>query len=976
MLISVFTILGRVAYSVGGELRADWPPKLQAVVGALLIQRGRPISRTQLAQWVWPEEEIPANLSGTLHTYVGRIRKILEQADGGAKLVSRSGMLRIDVDPNLVDYHAFRVAAEQARTALGRGDPQGALASASAAIGLWQSEGPLAGLSSAKVDNWRRCVIDDEWLPAQDTLLSALLRLREFDKAQALLNDLQRDHPDNHLLIARRLETLHGLGRIDHATRYFREKWKMLREQGEDVAADELMRLHERSLNQPTTVPTTLPTATTVPTVKSPPPLRHRLPPDVRTFVGREAYLAKLDAVAVSATGVRRPSLVVLDGQAGVGKTALALHWAHRLGSAEAVFYYDLQGFSAGPRHEAEEVIDELLAALDYPVERLATSAQRRRKLRDLLAERPLTVVLDNVAESEHVSDLLPLLADCTVLLTSRRRLTVLQTLLHPNALSITPLATHEGAALLTELMGRRAERAPQVVTTLAQLSGGLPMALQVIAHHAEQHPDVPLTAISDDLRDDVTTLLRLGEDGDLPAVSLRALFDMSYNKLSPVEQDLFAAIALHPGHEISLPAAAALVGQPLATVRKGLDALCGAHMLEPASNSIRRYRLHDLLRSFGQLRAAARDKKINDRAQLRLLSWYLHSSFAASKTMFPHRIRPDLIPVEPNVVPMEFASERQAATWLLDERENMLVVIIWAQSGYPSYAARLPSNLYRILRQYGHYADARDAYGVAIHAAQVIGDLELEAGSRHDLGEILLVMGEKDAASQEFMRASALAQCAGSDVGIAMSTADLAGIAIRKGKFDEGIELYHAALDRAKSANLTEPQAGILLKLGQAYRGNGARMKAFPYFQQALWLVDSLHDAQLLIRTLVPLAELCAELGDHAGAQVHAFRALQLLRANQDIEEAPAVFLALARVSAALGRRDDVKRHARQAIRFARERKNVRIEAESLETLADSLAPETADGAREGWSLAREIYLDLGEREHIARLDRKLGNQ
>ena len=968
MLISVFTILGRVAYSVGGEQRMLRPPKLQAVVGALLIQRGRPISRTELARWVWPDAEIPANLSGTLHTYTGRIRRILEHADGGAKLVGDAGMLRIDVDPNLVDYHMFRVVADEARTALRRGDPQRARARASAAIGLWQREGPLAGLSSDKVDNWRRDVIDDEWLPTQDILLSALLRLGEFHQAKVRLNELQRDHPDNHLLIARRVETLHGLGHIDEATRYFSAKRKMLLEQGEDVAAAELTRLNERALNRPATPPIV---------IEQPrparPPLRHHLPPDVRTFVGRQAYLAKLDAVAVSATGTRRPSLVVLDGQPGVGKTALALHWAHRLGAGEAVFYYDLQGFSAGPPHEADEAIDELLAALDYPVERLATPTQRRRKLRDLLAERPLTVVLDNVAKSENVQDLLPLLADCTVLLTSRQRLTNLQTLLHANSLPITPLATHEGAALLTQLIGRRAERAPQTVTTLAQLSGGLPMALQVIAHHAEQHPDVPLTAIIDDLRD-VTTFLDIGEDGDQPAASLRRSFDMSYNKLSPVEQDLFATIALHPGHEISLHAAAALAGSPLGMVRKGLDALSGAHMLEPASNSIRRYRMHDLLRSFGQERASARDAEINDKAQLRLLSWYLHSSFRACRTMFPHQLRPSLLPVEPKVVPMDFVTARQANSWLLEEHENLLDVIAWAKRRHPTYAARLPFNLYRTLRQYGHYAEAREALRVAIDAAQIIGDLELEAASRHDVGQILLAVREPSAASREFLRASALAQRARSDAGITMSTYSLAGVAIREGNFDEGIELYHAALDRAESANLVESQSAILLMLGQTYRGRNERIKAFPYLKQALWLAGTLHHSHLLIKTLVPLAEVCAELGDHPGAQAHATRALRLLVDNEDLEEAPAVFLALARVAAALGRHHDAKRYARQAVRFARERKNVVVEAESIEALADILlALKLIQGAGEGWGLAREILLDLGDDEGIARLDRKL---
>lgn len=972
MSISVFTVLGRVAYSAGGELRADWRPKLQAIAGALLIQVGRPISRTQLAEWAWRDDEnLPINLGSTLHTYANRLRSYLGRADGVARLATKSGAFRIDADPNLVDYHLFRAIAEQARTALSRGNPELAFAKAVEAIGLWRNEEPLFGLTSTKVENWRRRVIVDEWVPAQDTLLRALLSLGDFQQAQIRLNDLQRDHPDQPAFIKRRIQTLHGLGRIDDATTYLLAQYKALRARGEDIAAAELQQLHQNALNRPTI------TVSGVPTPPPPRPLHHRLPPDVPTFVGRDAYLAKLDGFARTREGVRRPCLIVLDGQGGVGKTTLALRWAHRLGASESVFYYDLQGVGAGPRHEADDVVDELLAALDYPVERLITAAQRQRKLGDLLAERPMVVLLDNVQRSEHVRGLLPLLADCTVLLISRQRLTGLRTLHHAVPLLISPLDTHQGATLLTRLIGRRATDTPQAVTTLAQLSGGLPIALKNIAHHVEKHSHVPLAEIIDDLHDKAT-LLGIGDDGDDPATSLRATFAMSYEALSPAEQDLFATLALHPGRDISLAAAAALAGQPISIIRKGLDALIGAHMIEPGS-SVRRYQMHDLHRTFGQERAEDRSTEDNERALLRLLSWCLHSSFRASKTMFPNRTLPDLLPLEPGVVPMDFATERQANAWLVAERDNLLDIIAWSRTRHPSYADRLPSGLYRTLRQYGHYAEARDAFQVAIDAAHILGDLELEGGSRHSLGQLLLAMNEPALAALEFHRAAGLAKLAGSDVGIAMSTYSLAGLAVGAGKFDEGIQLYERALDRAKSANLVESEAAILLLLGQAYREQGSRVKAFPYFQQALWLAQSLHDSHLLIKTLVPLAEVSAELGDRAAAEAHGHRALELVVTNHDLEEAPAALLALARINAVLDRPSDAVRYARQAIRFAQRRRNlevdVLVEAEALDVLAAGLAAlGHPDGAREGWDQAREIFADRGKHDRVEQIVNKLG--
>lgn len=964
MSISVFTVLGRVAYSVGGELRADWPPRLQAIAGALLIQLGRPVSRTQLAEWVWSDESrMPSDLAATMHTYVGRIRRSLLRADGTAKLVTGSGYCRIDADPDLVDYHVFRATARQARLALNRGEPKLAFDKASAAIGLWQPDEPLAGLTSTKVENWRHRVIADEWVPAQDTLLSALLGLGECQRALVLLDDLQRDHPGELAFIKRRLETLHGLGHVEAATQYHLAAYKALRERGEDVAAEELGRLHQGAIERP---------ALTVREQPPPPgPLRHRLPPDVPTFVGREAYLSKLDSFT-TVNGVRRPRLVVLEGQAGVGKTTLALHWAHRLARTEPIFYYDVHGMGPGPRHETAEIVNELLVALDYPAERLGTPMRREHKLADLLSARPMVIVLDNVQNSEHVRGLLPLLADCTVLLTSRQRLTGLRTQHHATAVPVRPLATHHGVSLLNRLVGRRAEDAPQIITTLAQLSGGLPIALQLIAHHVERHPNVPLVAIADDLHD-ATTVLDLGEDGDTPAASLRASFAMSYDTLSPAEQHLFATLALNPGREISLLAAVALVGQPAATVRRGLEVLVGAHMIESA-DSIRRYRLHDLFRSFGQEMLASSPNAAHDRARLRLLSWYLHTSFRACGTLVPNRLVPPLLPIEPGVSPLDFATKQQANAWLVDERQNLLDVIAWSRTRYPSYAVRLPSVLYRTLRQYGHYADARQALEIAVDAAHILGDLELEGGSRHDLGRILLAMNEPAAANVEFMRAEGLARLAGSEAGITTSTYSLAGMAILAGKFDEGVRLYHEALERAKTANLLEHQSAILLFLGLAYRGRGARTKAFPCFQQAFSLASSLNDSHLLVKTLVPLAEISAELGDQAAAVAYGTQALELVETNQDLEEAPVAFVAMARINAMSGHYEPAAEYAEQAVRFAQLRREVQVEADALDVLATGLAalghPEAAG---ERWRQAMEIHVDQGNHEQVKRIAGKL---
>ncbi|HWE90029.1 MAG TPA: tetratricopeptide repeat protein [Pseudonocardiaceae bacterium] len=967
-----FTILGRVQARRDGKLRADWAyPQVKKIVGALLTQPGRPMPRQLLKEWAWPEDKQPANTDATFHTNAGRIRDALAEVDVEARLIAEGNAFRLAIDKSVVDYHVFRRSIELARTANRKRDYEQAFRLAQSAIDLWQPEDPLADLDTDRAHNWRRHVIENEWLPANGTLVTALMAMGEFDAALTRVDELRLNHGDILALAAHRIEALHHLARDSDASDYYIATRRALNEAGDTAAADHLKHVHDTLIYGHLTAS---PLRAVAPRpAESRPVSRRRLPSDAIDFLGRESLLFKLDECAAS-YGRFRPSVFALVGLPGVGKTALAVRWANRqLGRLlDSALHVDLRGDPGSDPIQMAEAVDELLRQLDFPIGRLADSTSRANKLADLLNSARTLVLLDNARNSEQVRPLLPLLSSCVVLITSRQNLTELTARHGVRPFTISPLPAHDAGTLLTRRIGERAAHQRDVVEQLARLCGGLPLALQLVGRHIDVHDGVQLRAFVGEFRDH-SRLLEIGgtEDG---SHNLRAAFTWSYDALPAKSQQLFRLLALHPGPEISLNAAAALAGWSIKSTRHCLDVLVNAHLLH-AAGTLGRFRFHDLIRAYATDLADDIPSDERKRAERCLLSYYFHSSFHADRAIFPFRTPVPLLPQVEQAPELEYANDEDAANWLLDERKNLNAIIRWAPDrGHHDYAWRIPHTVYGVFRRSGFLHDVRTALEIAVASTQYVGDLESEGATRNDLGLTYLALGDHFQANQQLSIAEAIARQMNSEIGIPISIFTRAKLESVAGDIDRSIELFHQALSVARKKGYTVLQSTTLHELGNIFQGQKRYDQAIASYQQALWLRQQISDTHGEAETLTELAAIRGERGDYSAAQADVQQALGIVEYIHDIEVSSRTFSVLATICFFQDNFDKAIEYGRQAVRLAQRTRSARVEADSLHLMARSLYRiGHIEAGHEENRQAKEIYTDLGDIQRLQRVEADL---
>lgn len=971
-----FSILGRVRIRVDGQLFTRWAqPRLHAIVAALLTQPDRPLSHQRLLEWAWSDiEPYPQSTESTFQTYAHRVRDALSQMDVQVTLENRRGAFQLHVDKNLVDYHRFRALLKESDRAAEAGDYRRAHDLASDGLGLWQPEGPLFGIDTEPADNWRRRVIEAEWLPANYTLIHYLTELGKPEEALVRLADLDDIAGGDLTFMKHKLRVLHVLGRTGDRTAYYFSARKTLLNAADREAADNIRAFHDRLANQ-----TNVRVRTPAKPEPEPPPLpgvgHAHLPLDVVDFVGREDLLARLHRLATDRQGRARPTCIVLDGSPAVGKTTLATHWVHQeLGQlVRHAIYVDLRGFSGELRIDADEAASRLLSALDYPTDRLPAPARRHAKLSELLAAEPAVVILDNVFNSAHVLPLLTTLSRSIVVLISRQRLTGLTAAHGVRHFTVQPLHHHDATELLARLTDLPVGTHRRPLSDLATICDGSPLAVHLAAHYVNDRPGIPLRQTIDELADP-SRLLELGDDGDDPQASLSITFSHSYLTLPATEQRLFRAVGLHPGPQLSVPAAAALIGQPLTDTQRSLERLRSAHLVDQVDGT-GRYRMHDLLWAFAAELATGDPDADRRQAQTRLLSFYLASAFNSERRLFPYRPPVPVPAVEAGVSPCEFTDEQLAADWIVRERDNLVALIQRAATdGRHDYVWRLPHTIYGVFRRYGYYDELITAYEAAVDAVQACGDLESEGATRTDLGLLFLAVGDHARAGEQFHLANSIAQRTGTGIGLAVSQKNLATLFDATGQYHDAVRACQQALKLAIVIQDQSLQSAILHQLGETLRHQTRYSQAIVEYQQAMLLRELIGNRHGQAETSAELGAAHCELGQFDTAEAYCRRALDLVELIHDIEVAPRACSVMASISHQ--RRDYAAaiQYARTAVRLARSARKPRVEAAAFDTLASALhASSLHDAAGEGWERARDIYRDLGDIAHADSIEANL---
>ncbi|GAA2629931.1 AfsR/SARP family transcriptional regulator [Paractinoplanes durhamensis] len=877
-----FELLGPFRARRGDRVLPLGSAQRQAVLATLLLRPGRPFGRDALIRAVWGEDS-PAYAVNQLQKHMSALRRaltpdrVLTWTDHGYVLT---------VPPGARDLDEFEQAVARARET---GDP----AAYRAALALWR--GPFcAGLPGPLLAAERRRLDEQRLAVEADRCAAELDRPGRAD----VTGDLRRlvaEHPADERLCGLLMLALHRTGHRPAALAEFRRIDRLLREEYGVEPAAALQTLHRRVLDAD-------------PALESPaaaPVAPMQLPSGLPGFVDRESELDRLDAL----TDGRDPATVaVLSGTAGVGKTSLAVHWAHqaRPGFPDGQLYADLRGFDPdGVPADPAEVLRGFLAALSVTAVPPGLAAQTAL-YRSLLAGRRMLVLLDNARSSEQVRPLLPGTPGCLTVVTSRNELTGLAVAEGARPITLERPGYAAARLLLRARLGDdRVAAEPAAVTALIGACARLPLALAVVAARAVARPGISLGTVAEQVLD--------GPAEDR-STDVRAAFDWSYQQLTRPGARLFRLLGPHPGPGFGVAAAASAAGLPVPAVRRLLAELAGAHLIREQPDG--RYEVHDLLRSYAISRHLHDDPDEDRRAATtRLLDHYLHSAHGADVLLKPHR--DDRLPLAAalaGVTPASFAGRPDAAAWLTAELPVLIALVRrTAELGRP--VVRLAWTMVSFLDYAGYWQEKVDVLDAALAAAQRLDDPELCAETHRMLGSAQVRLGRFRAAHVHLDQALAL--CAGPG-GRARVHRTAAWVLERQGRHAE-------ALDRARCALADHHAAGNRV-------GEGRALNALGWFH--------------------------ARLGDHRRALVRCAAAVDRQRLLGDRFGEAETLDSLGFIYRNLGEYAAAAVHYRWAAGLYRDFGDRFNEADTLVSLGDTYRDDGAIGtAREAWRTALEIF-------------------
>ncbi len=597
------------------------------------------------------------------------------------------------------------------------------------------------------------------------------------------------------------------------------------------------------------------------------------LPRDTALFTGRRQELQQLLTAAANAGGV--VGIHAIGGMAGVGKTALAVHAAHRLAPRfpDGQIFLPLHGHTPGQKPvDPEEALASLLLIIGVAPGQIPLGLTARTALwRDRLAGRRLLLILDDAASSEQLHPLLPGSGDSVVLVTSRHHLSALD---EATTISLDTLPADEAAALLVGLTGRTGLRPDEpAVGQLIRLCGFLPLAIAMVARQLHHHPAWSLANRAAELASAHDRLELMAAE----KLSVAAAFDLSYADLDPDLRQLFRRLGLHPGSEVDAYAAAALDSSDLAAARRGLEALYDHYLLaEPEQG---RYRMHDLIRQRSRALAEHLDSDQRD-VLARLLDYYQATAARADALITPYT-RPGSAStpaVDPEVPVL--AGNEGALAWLRAERASLLACLDHVtEAGEYARVTALTAGLASLLRFDGPWADAVARHEAAVTAAQALGDRRAHANALFDLGYLRQLAGDHAAAADDLQQALFIYGDLGERLGAANALSELGFIKQVTDNYPEAARDHEEALRNFRDIGDRLGLANGLRRLGIVRCATGDYPAAGRALEEALGLYRDIGNRMGEGNTLNRLGVLREFTGDYSAAALALEEALSIHR-------------------------------------------------------------------------------------------------
>ncbi|MGP3999348.1 BTAD domain-containing putative transcriptional regulator [Streptomyces sp. 8N706] len=883
-----YRILGPLGLWRDGRQIPLAPAKWRMLLAVLLCDANQVVSTDRLVEELWGARP-PSSVSKLLQGYVSRVRRALGDESGHVLVTHVHGYrahgYRLVVGPDEVDAHRFMELIKQGGQELDRGSAGTAAARLGEALDLWH-DAPFADVPPTPAVEAEATRLAACRTQARELSIEARLRLGRHEAVLDELQALVAGHPLREGLRGQLMLALYRSGRQADALSAYRDLRRHLSEELAIEPGPSLQELHQRIL---TADPSLLlapepPPERTETAVRAPALVPRELPHIGTAFIGRTGESSVLHKL-LDGGGGRQTVIAAIDGTSGVGKSALAIHTAHQLADRfpDGQIYVDLHGATAGLTPlEPSEVLARFLSTLGVgDVAIPAGTEEAATKFRSLVADRRLLVVLDNAAGVDQVRPLLPAGPGCAVVITSREMLTTLEGATH---LHLGVMFHDQATALLERFVGpERIAAEPDSADAIIRMCGGLPLALRIVGARLAARPSWPLSAFVERLTDAQSRLdeIRVGD------VSVRASFHASYDVIcrseNPVDQAAaraFRLIGVVPGPNMSLPAAAALLGESGAQAEEALERLVDAHLLNSPGPA--RYQMHDLLRLFAREQVRTEEPEDErERALDRVLRFYLATAERAvtfldvpplpARGGYEHTHADDTSAAARPSVPIN--GPRAARTWLDTERANLMATVLHAATRSDS-TARLAVRLTRPLQWYLYpHARARDLWSLgelAVRTARRLGDREGEAWGLDHLSSVYWLHSQYDAMRTCLEAALAIWRETGDRAGEQRSLCNLGDALAELDLYEDALPVQTRQLALAREGGDLRAQVTGLSNLGRAYRGLGRNGEALACYEESLRYARELADSNLEGLTLYEMSLVCMDQGRLREAQEH----------------------------------------------------------------------------------------------------------
>jgi DNA-binding SARP family transcriptional activator/Flp pilus assembly protein TadD len=976
-----FGVLGPLQVrSDGGPVEVGAPMQ-RALLAALLLHANEVVTAEQLIDYLW-DQTPPPSARTTLQNYVLRLRRLLAaRPEGTARqlLVTRAPGYLIRLRPGELDLDRFQQLVAGARASTTQGQFERTAGLLREALALWRGP-PLCDVVAEGLRRTQLPRLIEQRLGALEARIDAELRLGLHAELTGELTGLVDEQPLRERFRLQLMLALYRCGRQAEALQVYRSTWRLLHDELGIQPGSELRGLEQAILREdPSLHLPAIPAAARPHTAPISRP--HQLPPTIADFTGRARQLERLDRLLEPDAEATAVLISAIVGTAGVGKTALAVRWAHRVRDrfGDGQLYVNLRGYAPAPPMRSIDALAGFLHALGVPAKQVPVDLDEAAGLyRTLLAGKRMLVLLDNARSAEQVRPLLPGSPGCLLLVTSRDRLGGLVAKEGARRLTLDVLPPEEANQLLGRLLGgTRVHGEPAAAAELARACAHLPLALRIAAANLADRPQCSIAGYVAELRRG-DRLGALAVDGDEQA-AVRAAFALSCTALAPETRRLFRLLGLVPGSEVTAAAAAALIGAPPQQAARLLDRLAAAHLIE--QDTAGRFAFHDLLRLYAAERARHEDTGEERKAATRrLLDWYLHTVDAAARMLYPDKLRLPLPLAEAPRPATPFADHRGALAWLDAERSNLLAAVLYAAEHGPRPLAWLLADA---LRGYFwlrvHTVDWLAVAHAGLAAAQADQHLRAQAAAHLSIADVCWRQSRDQQAVQHYSQALALNRATGWPEGQAAALGNLGNVYWRSGKLEQATNRYREALALNRQIGWLEGQVVNLANLGMVCWEQGRLQEAAVHAAESLALHRRVGSRSGEAIALSNLGEICHALGRRDQALDCLNQGLALHReAGDRVGEADAL-RGLAAIHCDIGHLAPALELAHAALALAREVRERRFEADALNALATiqlrmGQRQAAIDQYQQALGLARETENHYPEVEALNGLAAALG--